>query len=151
TASCERGDWSHGGLSPHPQAGSAAMTIQEQTFGQEVTGRTAAWLPNSIRSHAASWAAPSVSAFARKVGVAKLGLLVGTAGAAVWLLGWSRHYLVELAQHTPSWIALSIVVFVAASISSTVGFAFSAIAAAMIFHFSSNAVEAVQIMMAASI
>ena len=49
------------------------------------------------------------------------------------------------------WVAISIVIFVAARLSSTVGFAFSAIAAAMIFHLVSDTVEAVQIMMVASI
>jgi uncharacterized membrane protein YfcA len=129
------------------------MTMQEQVFGHEVAGATAASLPNSVRSLAASWPRPASAAlaFAQEVGIARLGLLVGTAGVAVWLLGCSQHYLVELALQAPSWIALSIVIFVAASISSTVGFAFSAIAAAMIFHFSSDPVETVQIMMAASI
>jgi uncharacterized membrane protein YfcA len=129
------------------------MSMQEQVFGHAIAGEHAVWLPNPVRPLAASWARPAsvALAFARKVGVARLGLLVGTAAAAVSLLGWSRHHLVELAHQTPSWITLSIVVFVAASISSTVGFAFSAIAAAMIFHLSSDPVEAVQIMMAASI
>ena len=52
---------------------------------------------------------------------------------------------------TPHWVAVSIVIFLAASLSSTVGFAFSAIAAAMILHFVSDTVEAVKIMMVASI
>ena len=52
---------------------------------------------------------------------------------------------------TPHWVAVSIVIFLAASLSSTVGFAFSAIAAAMIFHFVSDTLEAVKIMMVASI
>jgi uncharacterized protein len=42
-------------------------------------------------------------------------------------------------------------VFLAACVSSTVGFAFSAIAAAMILHLVPNTIEAVQIMMIASI
>jgi len=88
----------------------------------------------------------------RKIGLATLGLLVGTiASAAVWHFGWSRYGVAHLAHETPSWVAISIVIFIAASLSSTVGFAFSAIAAAMIFHFVSDTVEAVQIMMVASI
>jgi len=88
----------------------------------------------------------------RKIGLAILGLLVATiASAAVLHFGWSRHGFAHLAHETPSWVAVSIVIFIAASISSTVGFAFSAIAAAMIFHFVSDTVEAVQIMMVASI
>jgi len=65
-----------------------------------------------------------------------------------WLL---RHGLAEFAHEPPLWIAVSIVIFVAASLSSIVGFAFSAIAAAMIFHLVPDTVLAVQIMMAASI
>jgi len=88
----------------------------------------------------------------RKIGLATLGLLVGaTASAAVWHFGWSRSGFAHLAQATPHWVAVSIVIFMAASLSSTVGFAFSAIAAAMIFHFVSDTVEAVKIMMVASI
>src|SRR5882757_1081027 len=88
----------------------------------------------------------------RKIGLATLGLLVGTiAIAAVWHFAWSRFSLAHLTHATPSWVAVSIVIFIAASLSSTVGFAFSAIAAAMIFHFVSDTVEAVQIMMVASI
>ena len=51
----------------------------------------------------------------------------------------------------PSWMVISIMIFLAAVVSSTVGFAFSAIAGAMILHYVSNGVEAVQIMMIASI
>ena len=75
----------------------------------------------------------------RKIGFVTLGLLVGTtASAAVWHFGWSRSGFAHLAQATPHWVAVSIVIFMAASLSSTVGFAFSAIAAAMIFHFVSD-------------
>jgi uncharacterized membrane protein YfcA len=90
--------------------------------------------------------------FGRKTRLATLGLLAGAvASAAIWHLGWSRYDFAHLAQDTPSWVAVSIAIFIAASLSSTVGFAFSAIAAAMIFHFVPDTVEAVQIMMAASI
>src|SRR5688500_15654084 len=51
----------------------------------------------------------------------------------------------------PRWMGISVIIFLAAVISSTVGFAFSAIAGAMILHYVSNGVEAVQIMMIASI
>jgi len=51
----------------------------------------------------------------------------------------------------PEWIAVSGIIFVAAVVSSTVGFAFSAIAAAMILYCVPNGVEAVRIMMIASI
>ena len=81
-----------------------------------------------------------------------LGMLVGpiVLGAA-WHFGWPRYEFAGLANQVPSWVAVSLVIFIAASLSSTVGFAFSAIAAAMIFHFVSDTVEAVQIMMVASI
>ena len=78
-------------------------------------------------------------------------LAITTVGAGAWHLGWSRYGLADLAHEVPSWVAVSIVIFVAAGLSSTVGFAFSAIAAAMIFHLVSDTVEAVQIMMVASI
>jgi uncharacterized membrane protein YfcA len=50
-----------------------------------------------------------------------------------------------------SWAGVALAIFLAASISSTVGFAFSAVAAAIIFHLVPDNVAAVQIMMAASI
>jgi len=54
----------------------------------------------------------------------------------------------EPGQHfVLTWAAI----FLAACVSSTVGFAFSAIAAAMMLHLVPNTVEAVQIMMVASI
>ena len=56
-----------------------------------------------------------------------------------------------LAASVPSWLPIFVVIFAAAAVSSTVGFAFSAIAAAMIFHLVSDNVAAVQIMMVASI
>jgi uncharacterized membrane protein YfcA len=117
------------------------MTTHEQVIGHEVTGARAASLFKSVRSLAAI----------RKVGIARLGLLVSAAGAVVWLFDWSRHSLVELMHQAPPWVAVSIVIFIAASVSSTVGFAFSAIAAAIMFHLVSDTVEAVQIMMVASI
>ena len=86
------------------------------------------------------------------VGLAALGLLAATiASASAWHLGWSRSGFVHGADATPSWLAVSLVIFIAASLSSTVGFAFSAIAAAMIFYFVPDNIEAVQIMMVASI
>src|SRR6476620_1244234 len=94
----------------------------------------------------------ATSPFGRKIGMATLGLLVSAlVGVAGWHFGWPRYDFVDLANQAPSWVAVSIVIFIAASLSSTVGFAFSAIAAAMIFHFVSDTVEAVKIMMVASI
>ena len=88
----------------------------------------------------------------RKIGLVTLVLAaITTVGAGAWHLGWSRYGLADLAHEVPPWVAVSIVIFVAAGLSSTVGFAFSAIAAAMIFHLVSDTVEAVQIMMVASI
>jgi hypothetical protein len=76
------------------------MTMQEKVFRQEVAGETAASLCWAL---AACWAWPAsaTSAIARKTGIARLGLMVGAAMIVVWLVGWSRHYLVELAHHTP--------------------------------------------------
>lgn len=92
------------------------------------------------------------SAFGRKVGLATLGLLVVTAaGVALWQLGWSPDDLATLPRQAPAWVAVSIAIFVAASLSSTVGFAFSALAGSMVFHLVSDPVEAVRIMMVASI
>jgi uncharacterized membrane protein YfcA len=51
----------------------------------------------------------------------------------------------------PRWLAVSTIILLAATVSSTVGFAFSAIAGAMILHYVPNGVEAVQTMMTASI
>jgi len=94
----------------------------------------------------------ATSPFGRRISLATLGLLVGTmAGAAAWHFGSSRYHFAELAHQAPTWVSVSIVIFIAACLASTVGFAFSAIAAAMIFHFVSDTVEAVQIMIVASI
>jgi hypothetical protein len=51
----------------------------------------------------------------------------------------------------PEWVVLALIVFLAATVSSMVGFAFSALAGAMILHVVSDRFEAVQIMMIASI
>jgi uncharacterized membrane protein YfcA len=51
----------------------------------------------------------------------------------------------------PRWTIISVIIFLAAIVSSIVGFAFSAIAGALILHCVPNGVEAVQIMMIASI
>src|SRR5215510_5518606 len=50
----------------------------------------------------------------------------------------------------PKWVVVSLIIFLAAIVSSIVGFAFSAIAGALIVHYIANGVEAVQIMMIAS-
>jgi hypothetical protein len=57
----------------------------------------------------------------------------------------------SVVRDIPPRFAVPLVIFIAASISSTVGFAFSAIAAAMIFHLVPDHIAAVQIMMVASI
>ena len=54
--------------------------------------------------------------------------------AAGWELTFPL-FLADVSRQMPTPVALALVIFVAASVSSTVGFAFSAIAAAMIFHF----------------
>ena len=51
----------------------------------------------------------------------------------------------------PRWLTISLVVFLAATVSSIVGFAFSAIAGAVLLHYVPDGVRAVQIMMIASI
>jgi uncharacterized protein len=51
----------------------------------------------------------------------------------------------------PEWLLVALIIFFAAIVSSIVGFASSAISGALIFHYISNSVEAVQIMMIASI
>jgi uncharacterized membrane protein YfcA len=122
------------------------MTIHEQVFNQKLAGERVVSLSDSVRS-LANWAQ---SGLGRKVGLATLGLLVVAGAVALWHLGSSRYGLAEPSHQAPSWVAVSIVIFVAATLSSTVGFAFPAIAAAMIFHLVSDNVEAVQIMMVAS-
>src|SRR5262245_15657739 len=88
----------------------------------------------------------------RTIGLAILCVLTSiVAGGAGWHFALLRHDLIELAHKLPSWGGVSLVIFVAASISSTVGFAFSAIATVMVLHFVPDTVEAVQIMMIASI
>jgi len=69
--------------------------------------------------------------------------------AALTELQWLAPY-VQM-DPVPRWLVVSLIVLLAATVSSTVGFAFSAIAGALILHFVPNGVEAVQIMMSASI
>ena len=95
-------------------------------------------------------ALPSSSS-SRAVGLTMLAVLVGVIGTIAWHSGLSPHSFFNLAHQSPSWAAVSIVILVAACVSSTVGFAFSAIAAGMILHFVPDTIEAVQIMMVASI
>ena len=96
--------------------------------------------------------AVAASPVGRKICFAVFFLMATTVvGPEGWHSAWLRHGLANLAHETPLWVAVSIVIFLAASLSSIVGFAFSAIAAAMIFHLVSDMIEAVQIMMVASI
>jgi uncharacterized membrane protein YfcA len=88
----------------------------------------------------------------RIVGLATLGVVTAIiavhAGLRVDLHGLAAYVFPEI---LPRWMVISAIVFLAAVVSSTVGFAFSAIAGAMILHYVPNGVEAVQIMMIASI
>src|SRR5262245_9006767 len=72
-------------------------------------------------------------------------------GTAMWQHDWALPAATDLSAFSRYWIAVPCLILVAAALSSTVGFAFSAIAAAMILHFVPDNVEAVQIMMVASI
>jgi uncharacterized protein len=71
--------------------------------------------------------------------------------SAIWHLASSANAPAILSATVPCWLAVFVVIFIAAAVSSTVGFAFSAIAAAMVLHLVPDNVAAVQIMMAASI
>lgn len=88
----------------------------------------------------------------RHAGITTLAVAVAAFAAYV---GWelSVNRLLERAPPLvwPDWIVNSIVLFVAATISSVVGFAFSAIAGAFMLHLVSSNIEAVQIMMIASV
>jgi hypothetical protein len=88
----------------------------------------------------------------RAVAVAGLVVLsITIIDAAGWQLDRPSYAIAAITREIPSWVGLPLVIFIAASVSSTVGFAFSAIAAAMIFHFVPDNVEAVKIIMVASI
>ena len=87
----------------------------------------------------------------RMVGLAGLGaLIVAAAAYGGWHLKLACSPSCAMVT-MPPWMVVAAIIFVAAAISSTVGFAFSAIAGAMILHAVPNGVEAVQIMMIASI
>ena len=67
---------------------------------------------------------------------------------------WGGDALVQIARsywEPTARLMISLIIFFAALLSSTVGFAFSAIAGALILHYVTDGVEAVQIMMIASI
>jgi hypothetical protein len=69
--------------------------------------------------------------------------------AALAELQWLAAYV--QVDAAPRWLLISLIILVAATVSSTVGFAFSAIAGALILHCVPSSFEAVQIMMSASI
>ncbi|HEU0203218.1 MAG TPA: sulfite exporter TauE/SafE family protein [Burkholderiaceae bacterium] len=73
------------------------------------------------------------------------------AAPAEWRAAVSGFIALFHVDVAPKWIVLSLIVFLAAGVSSTVGFAFSALAGAMILHVVADRFEAVQIMMIASI
>jgi uncharacterized membrane protein YfcA len=100
----------------------------------------------------------------RRTAVLQIFLLWGFIGSAAALsldpllllrLIDAVQHVGALAESLPGWAAswagVALAIFLAASISSTVGFAFSAVAAAMVLHLVPDNVAAVQIMMAASI
>jgi uncharacterized membrane protein YfcA len=71
-------------------------------------------------------------------------------GSAICCLAGA--YYLYLGEHAPQSDQIaSLIVFIAASIASIAGFAFSALAGALLFHFVPDTVHAVQIMLVASI
>jgi uncharacterized membrane protein YfcA len=79
-------------------------------------------------------------------------VLFGAAAIAIlWRFGWLSNVLGDSKSFVGPSAMVWVAIFVAASLSSTVGFAFSAIAAAMIFHIVPDPVAGVQMMMTASI
>lgn len=86
----------------------------------------------------------------RNIGLAAAAITAAIAVSA-WQAGWPASAGIVLPKAFGTWALVALMIFVAAAISSTVGFAFSAIAAAMIFHAVPGNIEAVQIMMVASI
>ena len=76
-------------------------------------------------------------------------VLIAASAAAASDPGWMLPY--ESPQLPERWIEVSAVIFGAAVVSSTVGFAFAAIAAAMILYWVPDGLQAVRIMMIASI
>ena len=88
----------------------------------------------------------------RIAGLATLGVVAAVIVVHAGLPGephWFTAY--DPLEILPRSIVTAVIIFLAAVVSSTVGFAFSAIAGAMILHYVENCVEAVQIMMIASI
>lgn len=71
--------------------------------------------------------------------------------AYVLLPHWTSISSLFAGDAIRSWLVVALIIFAAAAVSSTVGFAFSAIAAAMVFHAVPDNIRAVQIMMVASI
>jgi uncharacterized protein len=88
----------------------------------------------------------------RIVGLVTLGVAAAVVAVHAGLRGephWLTAY--DPLEILPRSIVTAVIIFLAAVVSSTVGFAFSAIAGAMILHYVADGVEAVQIMMIASI
>lgn len=83
--------------------------------------------------------------------VAGLCLAVALTMPVMWHFGLSVSATKTIADGQSSWILVSAVIFIAACISSTVGFAFSAIVAAALLYVVPDHIRAIQIMLAASI
>jgi uncharacterized protein len=86
------------------------------------------------------------------VGLATLGLVAATVTVSI-ATGLPVHWTgaSDAMGRPPEWLLVALIIFFAAIVSSIVGFASSAISGALIFHYVTNSVEAVQIMMIASI
>ncbi len=85
-------------------------------------------------------------------GLVTIGLIAATI-AVYAAIGVDMHWsgVSVSVENTPRWLVISLIIFFAAIVSSIVGFASSAISGGFILHFVPNGVEAVQIMMIASI
>src|SRR5262245_57537731 len=96
----------------------------------------------------------SMPTLSRPLVAASLAVACGVAAVPLAGGGWIEldgPGLARALMNPPAWLVISAIIFVAAAIASTVGFAFSAIAGAILLHYVPDGFEAVQIMMIASI
>src|SRR5262245_1652421 len=114
---------------PHPEvshSGSHITTAPLRGWIRQAGQRLSIWL----EAFTAANTKMTASGGGHITGLAAVAVLCGAVAAGmIWYLAWSPYAAPDMSAVARSWVSISAAIFLAASISSTVGFAFSAIAA----------------------
>ena len=153
---CSAAGLPHAGTGGQAHASAPAAVTRPDGVGQRppAAGVWAWWGmgPVAREAQGSPGSPPRPSYHLRALGLATLGLVAVTLAvyAAVGMeTHWCRWFVPT--GNLPRGLMISLIIFCAALLSSTVGFAFSALAGALILHYVTDGVDAVQIMMIASI